>query len=834
MKLPTFQTQQGTSMREAYVSPAQVGQIKPRTPETRPLVGVRDVQGELRLGQQKAQTAIAIGQSVAKIAEVGLKIAEADDNMASNAAISEYNNRMAQWTTNAKINANELNEDTNQRRWETFSEDFEAESTALKAELRDKHKFSMRSSEQQWSIKTSGVDAAHNENIALFTNERKVERAGANYTVAMAGATTFAEAQKLTADAVNSGIILEGQGIENMDAWSRGKEYDTALSTIHTKSFDDLAAMSRGIRDGDYSNLSESQRNTLSKATLDQTKSLHITAMDAAYQRGGAEAVAKYLDDVSDGGVDKSYTIDALDHKEVVGTLGTRYNQIVSADKANFVAQEGKSYVDTFWGDGNDYAANYEIQYNPAAKKEVDASSEGIAFSDGFYQSQDANAFIRKGISRGYLPKPFIARWSDDIMRGDSLAIRDAIQQVVAIERLSSGLVDLPPEVQEKMDYVRSNNYLGQDVEQINKEYGAYQARPEVERTLDRQNAEDSLSDVGDLRGELERVGKDLYPDEEVFSDSTLGFGGIDVDNQTMRELELSYTRNFQMSKNSDEALRRTYEQFRRSHSISHLSGTPRYERFAPNKMISRPSNMTKDEFNASLMSQHEQQLADINAFRIGLPSLTKENTRLVYNRNSETPEWVLLNQYGQRVRHPVQEAGKPPRSAAFKFSALSNIETNKALARQNDEVFKTSAYQVEALISQNNKNVRQTNAFSKATGRGAGSGEEFYVGTYGYVDPYRRGGEERDFEYRAVTTNRVTSQSKWDSMGAEERAAANADWHKNKNMINEMFRQSGVHDQTLIDLQIARFLFMKGYMKADENGNLELPAGSEKGYVPD
>jgi len=186
MKLPSFQQQQGTSMGSAMTTPPRIGPIKQRTPETRPLVAERPVGGILAAGMAKSRMYQNIGQSISQVADVGLRIKEADETMSANAAIGEYNNRMAQWQTNSKLTANELDEDTGLRRWETLEDDRAIESKALKAELRDKYKFTMRKAESAWALKTDSMDATYKGDVMTFTNQKRIERSGATYQIAMA------------------------------------------------------------------------------------------------------------------------------------------------------------------------------------------------------------------------------------------------------------------------------------------------------------------------------------------------------------------------------------------------------------------------------------------------------------------------------------------------------------------------------------------------------------------------------------------------------------------------------------------------------------------------
>lgn len=638
-------------MGSAMTSPARVGQPKMRTPVTKQLAATRSVQGELALGMQKSRLALDIGQSVGKVAMVGLRIKEADETMSASAAASEYNNRMAQWTTNSKLTANELNEDTGLRRWETFDEDFKKESEALKAELRDKYKFSMRKSEDQWTLKTNAVDGSHKENIAVFQNDRTVERAGANYQVAMAGATTFMQAQALTADAVNSGIILEGQGVANMDKWAVGNAFDRALNSVPGMDFNSLKSTSQQAESGDgiFARLTPAQRNTIETATLNQTKSLHAGLMTKAYENNGISGAQEYLRQVTEGGTDASFASNDLNHLKVVGTMGAHLSQLERVTVQKEVGQLSSVSLAPLTGGSaaeldtlamrvgsKDYKVSkgvmeeqlLEVSGRPDFLKEVQPLAARLA-----YIGDDSTVINNK--------------LSQNMRSQNPKNVVESLQFMQSIEKqYPTAFSGIKTDIRDRAEYISYRiNATGVDPEDpnaintLNQDYLKIQNMSPEEKTDRNQRATTALANIKKEEGLVEHItaqavkAGDIPEGEEVL-----------ISPDMAGDYQIQYKKGYMFTSDVAFAGDSSYGNFRRTHGIVEFDGDLVMELNPPESVLPRPEGWTAADHREDMNSQRSAIVKNYNT-ETGA-ELTNDDVKYHYNgKNKEGKDvWVVTD----------------------------------------------------------------------------------------------------------------------------------------------------------------------------------------------
>ena len=222
MKLPTFQAQKGTSMASAMTSPAQVGAPKMRIAETKPLVGVRNVQGELNLGLQKSRAIAQIGKSVIDTSAMFIKVKQTSDDAnntaAQRAASSDRTNFAAALAVQLKIDANKLDDDGN-RGFETATEDYERHLKAYDETAREKYRFSGAKAESAWLIGKTTEDRVYTDNIKLWVNDAKIEQTKALNEVTLKSTRDPNVVKEIFAEGMVSGLYSEGEAQAGMLKW---------------------------------------------------------------------------------------------------------------------------------------------------------------------------------------------------------------------------------------------------------------------------------------------------------------------------------------------------------------------------------------------------------------------------------------------------------------------------------------------------------------------------------------------------------------------------------------------------------------------------------------
>jgi len=313
MKLPTFQAQQGTSMGSAMTSPAQVGQAKMRIAEVRPLVGVRDVQGELRLGIAKSNRNLLIGKSVVDASATFMKIKQTTDDANNTAAqklaSAERTNFAASLTTQLKIDANVLDDDGN-RGFETAETKYAEHMKAYDEQARNERRFSGAKAESAWSIGKTTEDRVYTDAIKVWSVDAKNEQTKAMNEAALLQTRDPEAAKEILAGEVKAGLETEGGMQQRLIDWSSNiVQTDIIIGTDMLKQqaptmqpddFNTMAdALSQSVLDSDYMSTPEMKRKMLgdiSALRTDYEENQRGNTQDsnsALYSRAYTEAVIK-------------------------------------------------------------------------------------------------------------------------------------------------------------------------------------------------------------------------------------------------------------------------------------------------------------------------------------------------------------------------------------------------------------------------------------------------------------------------------------------------------------------------------------------------------------
>ena len=222
MKLPKFQERESTSMSGAFQTPAQMGQIKQRIAEVRPLTGVRDVQGELRVGLQKANLIQQIGKSVVDVSATFInakQTADAANNLAAQkAASAERTNFAAALATELKIDANTLDAEGN-RGFEVAEKKYREHMQAYDKSARDKYRFSGAKAESAWVVGKTTEDRVYTDNIKIWSNDAKIEQTKALNEVTLKTTRDPNTVKEIYAQGVKDGLYTQGDAQLGIIKW---------------------------------------------------------------------------------------------------------------------------------------------------------------------------------------------------------------------------------------------------------------------------------------------------------------------------------------------------------------------------------------------------------------------------------------------------------------------------------------------------------------------------------------------------------------------------------------------------------------------------------------
>ncbi len=819
-------------MGSAMTTPAKVGQIQMRTPETRQLRGVRDVQGEARLGLQKAQTAIAIGQSVTKIAEVGLMVREASQIQASNAGVSDYVAGVTAYQTQLKIDGNKVDEATGRPIFESADKKLAEYSETLKQDILDKYQIKGGKALNNWNIKTQGTDTRMNKDIALYQNKAITEQALARADHALINTRDPDTAGKVFNDLVSTGAMSQQDADFNMEKWLVNENYRGMIESIERNdNLDQLTNQREMLKTGAH-RFSEQQVSALNDQIDRSIYNHHSRKVSDAYKAGGLYGMNSEIERLNDAGYAESGTRDEMEHNDLITSLRTDYRREKGLDAEKQVAMTNQPYLDAFYGsDGTGAGVASYIMSSKKARDAVDADVEHLAFIDNFYENEDVGNVMNRARQVGYLPTPFVSRVVNDLDTGTPMQQQRALEWINQIDLFSNGLLKLEGSTRDKVNYLKSAKFTGSDFTQAVAEYGAWSTRGPVEKTADRQSAEEALSKLGSVTTALQNIEGKLFDGKDMIRNSIPKFiggggGAIDFHPSTVKMLENSFIHAYTMSKDPDAAMKRVYEGFARNYSIGSTSGEPRYEQNPPEKMIPTPKHMTDEEKNESIIAQMDTQVAEMNERRAAynLPPIDKEALKLEYNSN--TNEWAptlyasALPKYGGDVNE----------IEVFKFGAQPTLETSELMRKTNDAFFTTNRAQIDRMLADNNEEVKNVDSYGQIKSGGGGWEEAVVIGSEGYVPVYG----QHDFEFRGVVNERAYIEAKWKGLSDGEKSAANADWEKKAESLRRVMQKQGIPLNPDAESRIAIYLFGKGYMKADENKNLQLPPRAMPGYIPE
>ena len=808
MKLPSFQQQQGTSMGSAMTSPAQIGQIKQRTPETKRLGVTRDVQGISNLGQQKTRNTLAMVNLVANMAEAGIRIKSADETMSANAAIGEYNNRMAVWQTNAKVTANELDKTTGLRRWETLEEDRQRESKALKAELRDKYKFSMRDAEASWSIKTSAADTQYQTDVAVFSNKKMTERAGATYQVAMAGATTLPEAQGLTVDAVNAGIIDEGTGIINMDNWQVAKTFDTYNNNIPASNFDQLQKLSIAAEAGEneFARMTPAQRNTIEANALQQTKSLHMSLMDVAFQNNGISGAREYLKKLTEGGTDVSYAGNDLKHQSVVAAVGTQLSHLERVNKEIDAEQVSSVSLAPLFTEQPDMKALGDLSMqrgSPDYKDSMETLNAQLvqAYSDdpdnflaNVYPLAAKLAYV------GDMPKAVTNALELALKSQDPAKMQDAIRLMTGIEDQFKGAFKAVPEPlrfrAKLLEYrMRSDNIQPDDtgaISKINQDILKIQNMGPDEKSERNSRATANLAAIKKETGLEEYITAQAVKRGDIAEGEDITFMA-----DILARYESDYKQGFMFTENADFAGDSSYDNFRRTIGIVDVDGDLTTELNPPEVVIPRTEGWSQADQRKYLNGERTKYIAkynmEMNKVDPNWSNISTDDVRWHYNGKNDAGKdvWVVTDlgnvalPYGDGNLQTDFEANH--QKLTPEKQNLSNTDKSRQYsARQQEIVAKNSVKFIDNGIMN--------------------------------FDPGMSPGD--------VNSTIELYDASWQMLSPDDRDAANNAYHAMFNSIKAANDKYEVND----DAMIHWYLFSSGYLQKGDGDSWKRPPGMING----
>ncbi len=209
-------------MGSAMTTPAKVGQIQMRTPETRPLVGVRDVQGEARLGLQKANLIAQVGKSVVDttlaFVDIKQKTDDANNTAAQKAATAERTNFAASLATQLKIDANTLDENGD-RGFEVAEKKYVEHMKAYDETARQKYRFSGAKAESAWLVSKTTEDRVYTDTIKVWSVDAKNEQTKALNEATLLSTRDPNTAKEILAGEVASGLETEGGMQKRLMKW---------------------------------------------------------------------------------------------------------------------------------------------------------------------------------------------------------------------------------------------------------------------------------------------------------------------------------------------------------------------------------------------------------------------------------------------------------------------------------------------------------------------------------------------------------------------------------------------------------------------------------------
>lgn len=524
MKLPTFQPQQGTSMGSAMTTPARVGPIRQRTPETRPLIATRPVEGELRLGMQKSRRNLAIGGDITRSLALGMRIAEGNETQTSHAAVGKFNAQMAEYQSQLERDKFQIDDATGKKNFEVMPEKMATYEKVLRKQIREEFQFSMRGAEANWLIKTNASSGVFQENAKSLQNKETL-----NQTVAMAEyalATTYNPdtAAQIIGDLAKDGVINPDLAPAMFEKWETDFAYKSTLKNLPFSSMADAASVASNAANvtGNMKLLSEAKRNKIVSAAQERILNIHSQDLRTIYNRDGSEVALRQFNALMDGGPKASGAIDEKAHNTMMGALNTSLKRQISVDKLLYTEQGSSN----FFGIYSNPAATHEDIVTLAigmddtkVKNSMDERAIGLANLPPaeFYGSEEVYVLMRNGARAGHMLEPLVTRFETDINNG----VLNAIRAVEGIETLAPRSVPLDARSRSRMEFTKNIDGLGMrgdDPFKEQQDFAAIENRGVEQKQRDVELAVSNLKNIETPEEAYMRTAKELgFTDDDYF-----------------------------------------------------------------------------------------------------------------------------------------------------------------------------------------------------------------------------------------------------------------------------------------------------------------------------
>ncbi len=512
-------------MGSAMTTPARVGQIKMRTPEVRPLVGVRDVQGEARLGLQKARTTQQIGQSVTKIAEVSLDIKAGNQMQASHAAVGRYNAQMSAYQVQLEKDKFLIDEATGKKNFEVMPEKMADYEKSLKQQLTDEYGLTMRDAVANWSIKTDAAKSAYMNSAQVFHNKETITQSVELAKYALS--TTFDpnEASAIIGDMAADGLINPEFASSMYEAWEVGFSYKTSIKTMPTATMEQAISAGREAlnAEGDTKLMSEAQRNKIVSESQSRVASIHLSNLRQIQTGKGSEVALRELNALMDGGPEVSGAIDEQTHNAMMGTLNASLNRQIALDKELYDSQVSSNFFGAYANPNPTYSdvLRMAIWLDDADNRAlVDERTKAYATlpTNQFYNSPEVDALLQNGARVDYHGEGMVTRLETDINNG----VLRAIDKVEEIESIVPRSIPLNDRARSRMEFTKNRHNLGMasdDPVKEQQDFAAIENRGPEQKARDLKVAAANLENIESPSEAYTRTAGDLgYTDDDFFN----------------------------------------------------------------------------------------------------------------------------------------------------------------------------------------------------------------------------------------------------------------------------------------------------------------------------